>query len=235
MQHAVALEHLPAVGVVDGGHVDALVADVVPHVELGPVGQREDPDVLTLVVARVVEVPQLGALALRVPLAELVSEAEDPLLGPSLLLVPPGPAEDGVMAALGDGAQQRRRLQPVAGGSRCVSSTVRPASMSSCTLATTTRTPDVGGVPVPELEHLCEVAPGVDVQHGERDRRRPEGLLGHVQHDDGVLAAREHERGTLELGRHLAEDVDRLRLEGAQIRQAVMARPGGGAEPFGPP
>ncbi len=32
--------------------------------------------------------------------------------------------------------------------------------------------------------------------------------------------------GTLELGRHLAEDVDRLGLEGPEMRQAVMARSG---------
>ncbi|OBK68105.1 sulfate adenylyltransferase subunit CysD, partial [Mycobacterium sp. 1165178.9] len=38
--------------------------------EFGPVGQREDPDVLALVMAAVVQVPQLGALGLRIPLTE---------------------------------------------------------------------------------------------------------------------------------------------------------------------
>ena len=41
----------------------------------------------------VVEVPQLGPLVLRVPLAELVTEGEHPLLGPRLVLVPAGAAE----------------------------------------------------------------------------------------------------------------------------------------------
>src|SRR5690606_5764824 len=95
-EHAVAFEDLARVGEVDRRDLDALTPDVVPHVELGPVGQREDPDVLALADPRVVEVPQLGALVLRVPLAEVVAEGEDPLLGPGLLLVAPGAAEDGV-------------------------------------------------------------------------------------------------------------------------------------------
>ena len=76
--------------------------------------QREDPDVLALAVAAVVEAPQLGALVLRVPLAELVAEAEHPLLGPGLLLVAAGAAEHGVEAALLDAAEQRDGLEPVA-------------------------------------------------------------------------------------------------------------------------
>jgi hypothetical protein len=45
-----------------------LEVDVLPHVELGPVGQREHADALARVDLAVVEVPQLGALVLRVPL-----------------------------------------------------------------------------------------------------------------------------------------------------------------------
>jgi hypothetical protein len=41
--------------------------DVLPDVELGPVGEREDADALALVLAGIVEVPQLGPLVLRVP------------------------------------------------------------------------------------------------------------------------------------------------------------------------
>ena len=225
-EHPVALEHLAPVGVVDLRDVDPLVPDVVPHVELGPVREREDADVLALVVPGVVEVPQLGTLVLGIPLAELVAEAEDPLLGPGLLLVPAGPAEDGVVAPLRDGPQQRRRLQPVARGPRRrvlhgpagVDVVLHPRHHQADA--------EVLGVAVPELEHLVEVAPGVHVQDGEGHRGRPEGLPRQVQHDDGVLAAREHERRALELGRHLAEDVDRLGLEGPQMRQAVMARSG---------
>ena len=44
---------------------------------------------LALAVPAVVEAPQLGALVLRVPLAELVTERDDSLLGASFLLISP--------------------------------------------------------------------------------------------------------------------------------------------------
>ena len=70
--------------------------------------------------------------------------------------------------------------------------------------------------------HLGEVVAGVDVHHRERELAGPEGLLGQVQHDDGVLAAREQQDRPLELGRDLADDVDRLGLEGPEVGQLVV-------------
>src|SRR5437764_5269820 len=96
--------------------LDLLLGDVLPDVELGPVGQREHPDVFAPLVPAVVERPQLGPLVLRVPLSEFVPEREDPLLGPGLLLVPPGPTEHGVEVVGLDGVEQRDGLQPVPAG-----------------------------------------------------------------------------------------------------------------------
>ncbi len=48
-----------------------------------------------------------------------------------------------------------------------------------------------------------------------------EGLAGEVGHDDGVLAAREEQGGTLELGRGLAEDEYRLGLELGEVVDLV--------------
>src|SRR6266571_7190037 len=112
-QDAVALEYRPAVREVDGRDLELFPGDVVPDIELGPVRQRKDPDVLAPVNPGVVQAPQLGPLVLRVPLAELVAEGEHPLLRPGLLLVPAGAAEYRVEALVGDRVEQRRRLQPV--------------------------------------------------------------------------------------------------------------------------
>src|SRR5699024_3612661 len=90
--------------------------DVLPDVELGPVAQREDAHVLALVDPTVVERPQLGALVLGVPLAEVVAVAVDALLGAGLLLVAAAAAEGRGVAALLDGVQQRADLQTVARG-----------------------------------------------------------------------------------------------------------------------
>src|SRR5687768_14719961 len=112
--HAVAPEDLTLVGVVDAGHLQLLVGDVLPDVHLGPVGDREDAHVLALPYAAVVDVPQLGALVARIPLAELVAQREHPLLGACLFLVAPAAAEDGVEAVLLDRVEEGNGLQPVA-------------------------------------------------------------------------------------------------------------------------
>src|SRR3954453_1399503 len=80
VEHPLALDDVALLREVQRRDRDLLAGDVLPDVELGPVRQREHPDRLTEVDAAVVEVPQLGALVLRVPLAELVAEAEHPLL-----------------------------------------------------------------------------------------------------------------------------------------------------------
>src|SRR6201999_1946106 len=55
--------------------------DVMPHVELGPVGEREDADAFSGADARVVEIPELRALRFGLPLAGAIAEREDALLG----------------------------------------------------------------------------------------------------------------------------------------------------------
>ena len=102
-----------------------------------------------------------------------------------------------------------------------VSSTTRPASMSSCTLADDQADAEALDGGVAELDHLVEVVAGVDVHDRERQPGRPERLGGQVQHHDRVLAAGEEQHRALELGGDLTEDVDALRLEGAQVRELV--------------
>ena len=96
---------------------------------------------LALADARVVEVPQLGPLRARVPLAEVVAEGEDPLLRAAALLVAAGAADRRVEAVLLDRVEQRRRLQRLRDARGPVSSTTRPLSIDSCTDATTSRSP----------------------------------------------------------------------------------------------
>ena len=114
VEHPVAPEHLALVREVDRRQLELLARDVLPHVELRPVRDREHADVLALADARVVEVPELGALRARVPLAEVVAEAEDALLRAGALLVAARAAHRGVEAVLLDRVEQRRRLQLVA-------------------------------------------------------------------------------------------------------------------------
>jgi hypothetical protein len=167
------------------------------------------------VVPPVVQRPQLGTLVLRVPLAELVAEAEHPLLGPRLLLVAPGAAEQRVEAVLLHGVEQHRRLDAVA---RAVRQLPHEAGVDGLLHAGDHQVEPEGGHPaVAELEDLGEVVPGVDVHHRERDAGRGERLLGQPEHDDRVLAPREEKDRALELGHHLAHDEDALGLERIQM------------------
>jgi len=203
------------VGEVDVGEFDVLPLDVAPDVQFGPVGEREDADVLAGAVPAVVQVPQFRALAARLPLAETVAQAEDPLLGAGAFLVAPAAAEHRVVAVLVDRVQQRHGLQRVAGA-------VRPfdeAAVVDVVLHGRHFQPQAvaGHDPIAEVDDLGEVVAGVHVHDGKRDVRGPERLRGEREHDDRVLATGEQQRGTLELGRDLTHDVDRLGLEYVEL------------------
>src|SRR6185312_5898337 len=93
--------------------LELLACDVLPHIELGPVRDREHPDVLALADPRVVEVPELRPLRARVPLSEVVAEAEDALLRACPLFIAASTAHCGVEPVFLDRVEQRRRLQLV--------------------------------------------------------------------------------------------------------------------------
>lgn len=172
------------------------------------------------VVPAVVQVPQLGPLRLRVPLAELVAEAEHPLLGAGLLLVAARSAERRVELVLPDGAEQRHGLDRVA--------SLRWLDDAACVDVLLNRGdhqahPMLGDQLIAGGDHLVEVVAGVDVHHRERQPTGPERPQRQVQHDDGVLAAGEQQNGPLEFGGHLPDDVDRFGLQRAQVAQLVLA------------
>ena len=193
-----------------------------PDVEFGPVRQREDPDVLALAVPAVVEVPQLGPLGLRVPLPELVAEAEDPLLGPRLLLVAPRAAEHGVELVLADGASRVTVCSAVAGGADRLLDT-RPASMSSCTEATTSRTPGSATSSSRYSMTSSKLWPVSTCMTGNGSGAGQKAFERQVQHDDRVLAAREQQDRPLELGGDLADDVDGLGFQRPQVAELIRA------------
>jgi hypothetical protein len=85
--------------------------------------------------AGVIQVPQFGPLRLRVPLAELVPERKDALLGARLFLVAAGAADAGVELVQGDGFESvcglRRRTVP-----RLIESSTEPTISRSPSSAT---------------------------------------------------------------------------------------------------
>ena len=174
--------------------------------------------------AGVVEVPELGPLRARVPLAEVVAEAEDPLLRAGALLVAAGAADRGVEAVLLDRVEQRRRLQLVPRRARA--GLLDDAALVDRLLhrGDEQRLAELGDAAVAVLDHLGEVVARVDVHDREGELAGPERLLREPEQHDRVLAAGEEEHRPLELGRELAHDVDRLRLELVEVGE-VDERP----------
>src|SRR3954469_4538610 len=229
IEHAVAAEHLALVGEVDRRDLEALPGDVLPDVELGPVAEREHADVLAAPDAPVVDAPQLGALAAGVPLAEVVAEAEDPLLRARALLAGARAAERGVEAVLLDRVEQRRRLQAVARRARPGLLDHTAAVDRILHRGDDEPLAELGHAAVAVLDDLGEVVARVHVHERERERRGAERLLGQAQQDDRVLAAAEEQDRPRQLGRHLAHDVDRLGFEDVQMGQLVRAHAATGA------
>ena len=168
-----------------------------------------------------------GPLALRIPLAVGVADREDALLRARPFLVAPRaaewprrscpPASPSSSALVFSRPQQR--CVPTLNG--CV-----PSPIASSFVWTISRAPTALAISVAELDHLAELVGGVDVEQRERDRARVERLLRQPQQDRRVLADRIEHHRPLELGHHLAHDVDAFGLQGAQMVQ--LAGPGCG-------
>jgi hypothetical protein len=206
-QHAVALDHLAVVRVVDGRELDPFAPDVLPDVQLGPVRQREGPQVFARAHAALVELPELGTLTLGVPLPEGVTERQDALLGPGLVLVPAGAAEGSVELVGVDGVEQGRGLQAIA--RRDGARVGHPALVDGVLdLGDEETRPLCLDLRIAVGEHLGEVVAGVDMEDGEGDPSRLERLGGQVEQDRRVLASAEEQDRALRLGGHLAYDED---------------------------
>src|SRR5271156_2698395 len=66
-KYAVPLDDRAVGGKVQGNDRDILQVNVLPNIQLGPIGNGEYTDALAFVRGGVVETPKLGALILRVP------------------------------------------------------------------------------------------------------------------------------------------------------------------------
>ena len=175
-------------------------------------------------VARVDQVPQLGPLVARIPLAELVAQRDDALLGASLLLVAPPPAEDPVETALGDGVEQGAGLQRVASAVAALAQTaVVDVVLDRGDHQAHPEALDDG---VPVGQDLREVVAGVHVQQREGDGSGPEGPDRQVQHDHGVLPAGEQQHGTTALRDGFADDGDGFSLQRVELVQRAGPRRG---------
>ena len=76
---------------------------------------------------------------------------------------------------------------------------------------------ELRSAPVAKGDDFGKVVPGVDVQQRKRKSARAERLFGEAQQHQRILAAGKEQRGIAALAGDLAQDVDRLRLEPAEV------------------
>jgi hypothetical protein len=204
------------------GHRDLFERDVLPDVELGPVRKRKHAEVFAGAFPAVVQIPELRALILRVPLTEVVAMGEDALLRSGFLFVPPGAADGGVKAELLDGVQQGRRLERVA--ARRGACLFTHASLIDRILNETNeqRALRLLCEPISEAQCFRKVVAGVDVQKRERHTCGREGLARQPGDDNRVFPSGKQQRGPLELRGDFAKHVD-----GFAFKQRQMARSSG--------
>jgi hypothetical protein len=140
-QRIAAHIHGPLLGKVEIDHGNLLLVDVLPDVHLRPVGERKDANAFAGMNARVVEVPQLGPLVLRVPLPGAVAEGVDALLGAGLLFIAARAAEGRVEVVVAQRIEQRLRLQQAAAALGVERDGIGPAAMAASLRQTSNSAP----------------------------------------------------------------------------------------------
>ena len=196
---------------------NVLDVDVLPHVDFGPVREREDADAFARPQPSVQQVPELGPLVLRIPLALRVAQRRR--CAPWRASAP----------RRAERRRRRRRSCPASSASssdlvfsspqqRCVPTRKGcvPSAIASSLVWTISRAP-IWPRTVAELDHLAELVGRVDVQQRERNRTRMERLLRQAQQDGRVLADGVEHHRAFELGDDLADDVDAFRFERPQM------------------
>src|SRR6185369_3053836 len=148
---------------------DLLEVDVLPHVELRPVRQRENPDRLAGIDPRIVEVPQLGALIFGIPLTELVTKGEEALLRARLFLVAPRAADGGIEAMVAKAGQQSLRFEEAATILRAKVEGIGARGDGRLIAPDEEVSADLLHASVPEFVHLGKFIARVHVHQWKRD------------------------------------------------------------------
>ena len=206
-------EHFPFMSEIYRGQGNAFRPDITPNIEFRPITDREYTNILALVDASVIDIPQLRTLQFWIPFSKVVADRKDAFLGTGLFLIAPGAADAGIEFELGDGIQERVCLQPVAAGeftARLGKPTLTDGILHFSHDEFCTNLP---GQCVPVVKGFLEIVTGVDMYQWERKASGSKGLLCQPHQSDRILAPTEQERRTLELGGHFPQDVNTFRLK----------------------
>ena len=184
--------------------------DVLPHIELGPVADREDTNAFVLVDSTVVQTPQFRTLIFWIPTMVLVPEAKDSFLGPRLLFVSASSSECGIVTTGSQRLFEGLGLHDVGVVLRTMLERVDALVDAFLIRVHPQFKAKFFGDSIAKLDHFPELPRGVDVKKRKRNFARIERLARQVKQYRRILADRIQHHRSFELRHDLADDVDRL-------------------------
>src|ERR1019366_378343 len=104
-------QHEPRLGEVKRNDGNLFEMNVVPDVELSPIGKRENANAFVGPDAAIEEVPQLGALIFGIPLPCTVAKGENAFLGAGFLLIATRTAKSRIEVVVAQCIEQGLRLE----------------------------------------------------------------------------------------------------------------------------
>jgi len=220
-QRAVLLDHFAFCGEVQRHNRDAFEVDVLPDIQLGPVRQREHANRFAFVDVAVVDVPQLGPLIFRVPAVLAVTEGIHALFGTGFFFIATRTTKGGIKTVFVQSLLQALGLHDIGMLGAAVGERVNPLCHAVRVDVSDQVQAQLGDHLVAKAVHLLEFPLGIDMHHRKRQLAREKRLASKVQHHGGIFTDRVQHHRVIELGGHLADDVDAFRLQLFQVRQFV--------------
>src|SRR6185437_4738208 len=209
---ATAPKTVPLVAEINGRNVQLRAADVFPHIHFRPVREREHAHVFAGIQARIVKVPDFGPLIFRIPLAETIAEAEETFLRAGFFLIAPRAADAAIKTIFLDGAQERGDLQAIAAD---IAFGDHRSAFGNGLIhrADNQFRAELLGAAIAKINQLGKLVAGLHVEQRHGNVSRAKSLFRQAQQTNGILAAREKNRGPLEFTGDLTHHVNRFGFE----------------------
>ena len=193
--------------------------DVLPDIQLGPVGEREHADALALIDAGIKQAPEFRALAFRVPAMVLVAEGEDALLGTGFFLVTTCATESRIKLVFIQRLLQPLGLHDVGVFFRAVDEGTDAHLHALLVDMDDQVHAGLFSHLVAELDHFAEFPGGIDVHQRKGWLAGVKGFAGQVQHHGRILAYRIEHHRALKFGSDFTDDVDTFSFELLEVCQ----------------
>src|SRR5580698_10037101 len=192
--------------------------DVLPDIELSPIGQREDANAFTLALAGIIDIPEFRTLIFRIPALVGGTKRKDALLGAGLFLIAACAAECDIEAVLRERLLQSLRLPKVGMQAAVIEGVDAPSHGVRILMHDELHAAARRDI-VAHFVHGAKLPARIHVQEWKGWNARIECLAGQMQHDGAVLACRTEHYRFFTLRNDFTHDVNAFGFEPLQMSQ----------------